>query len=223
MPDKVKEFQWVGRDSKDRDHGFHHRDRRFQKRWRNRSRSFGIGGHVGVEYAEGDDHTSRLAAKGYNNVLFILLYPALAVAGFFVAAKISQVVLPVALKIAIGGLWGDLDEPGAWTSITNMIFLLIGLLVVCWHGVTISYQLIEGMPVAVLGWISVSEPGLNPFANLHNSASRVIGGMVASHGPGVMRAGYRGFKGGVSRALGDLGKIRTAFDSTKSPPSIRNE
>jgi len=172
---------------------------------------------------EGDDHTSRLAAKGYNNVLFILLYPALAVAGFFVAAKISQVVLPVGLKIAIGGLWGDLDEPLVWASITNMVFLLIGLLVVCWYGVTMSYQLIEGMPVAVLGWISVSEPGLNPFANLHNSASRVIGGMVASHGPGAVRAGYRGFKGGVARALGDLGKIRSAFESTKESPSIRND
>ena len=113
---------------------------------------------------EGDDHTSRLAAKGYNNVLFIFLFPVLAVGAVFAATQSGRVATPLLLDLVFAGV-----QQGNSNSIlaapTQFVVALILSLVVL--GITLigAWGLVESLPTAVLGWISTAAPGLNPFAD----------------------------------------------------------
>lgn len=153
---------------------------------------------------EGDTHSSRLAWKGYNNVLFITLFPALAVAGFIAAMAISTVAIPIVLDIGWLGLFGVNPDSmegigGVLSSIASLALFIVAAVLFCWIVVTTAYQLIDTAPTSVLNWISTSEPGLNPFQNFSGRAGQVFGGAThrakaAAVGMGIGRAA-RGVSG----------------------------
>jgi len=129
---------------------------------------------------DGENHTSRLAAKGYNNILFVVLFPILVVGGFFAALSVSNVMIPFLYDYIIMGIYHEpkdiiqvMQEPGK-------IIIFFGLLlIVSWIVIHGSYQLIETAPRAILGWLSDSAPGLNPFQQRGAAAAGGVGVVIS--------------------------------------------
>jgi len=138
----------------------------------------------------GENHTSNLAAKGYNNILFIILYPALAVAGYVAATLISSAALPTVYHLVWDGVVGSTN--GVWTFV-SWVWAAVLIVIVSWMVIHLSYQLIETGPAAVLGWISTAEPGHNPFASLAQRGNQTMAMLLWSRAPG-----------GVGKAAGTI-------------------
>ncbi|HBN8144581.1 TPA: hypothetical protein L3660_004188 [Pseudomonas aeruginosa] len=131
---------------------------------------------------KGEEHTSQMAGKGWNILVFIGFYPMLAVGGLAAAVTITSIGLPI-VNTMMGGLWGMMDNGVAdLTQPFDMLAsLLIGsvmmVLLTCmlfWSVCMTSASLITNFPRTVLNMISFSEPGLNPY---ENTAQGVMGGV----------------------------------------------
>ncbi|WP_137138249.1 hypothetical protein [Pseudomonas asiatica] len=131
---------------------------------------------------KGDEHTSQMAGKGWNTLIFIGFYPALAVGGLAAAVTITSIGLPI-VNSMMAGLWGMMDNGAADLTqpFDAMAGLLIGtvmmVLLTCmlfWSVCMTSASLITNFPRSVLNMISFSEPGLNPY---ENTAQGVMGGV----------------------------------------------
>ncbi len=143
---------------------------------------------------EGRDHTSNLAAKGYNNLLFIAVYPVLVLGGLIVAITVAWVgmyLLNTSTAALYGNIAGDSTEfalPGqsAFGVVGVVLFYLLGALAIIWR----CFTLMETLPITILTWISVGEPGQSPFAGAGDRMQSTIMGWVhrASHHRGSPRA-----------------------------------
>lgn len=131
---------------------------------------------------KGEEHTSKMAGKGWNTLIFIGFYPALAVGGLAAAVTITSIGLPIVNTI-MSGLWGMMDNGVADLSqpFDALAGVLIGsvmmVLLTCllfWSVCITSASLITNFPRTVLNMISFSEPGLNPY---ENTAQGVMGGV----------------------------------------------
>ncbi|VXC94878.1 conserved membrane hypothetical protein [Pseudomonas sp. 8Z] len=131
---------------------------------------------------KGEEHTSQMAGKGWNTLIFIGFYPALAVGGLAAAVTITSIGLPI-VNTMMAGLWGMMDNGAADLSqpFDAIAGLLIGsimmVLLTCmlfWSVCMTSASLITNFPRTVLNMISFSEPGLNPY---ENTAQGVMGGV----------------------------------------------
>jgi len=140
---------------------------------------------AGFAAPKGEEHTSQMSAKGWNALIFIGLYPALAVGGLAAAIVISAIGLAMVQALAMG-MWGMFD-PGtaeAGRPLESLGGILVGglllvgvIILVSWNVVVTSAQLIMTFPRTVLNMISFSEPGLNPY---ENSPQNLMGGLAMS-------------------------------------------
>ncbi|EOU9632201.1 hypothetical protein ACBG90_08220 [Stutzerimonas kunmingensis] len=140
---------------------------------------------AGFAAPKGEEHTSQMSAKGWNALIFIGLYPALAVGGLAAAIVISAIGLAMVQALAMG-MWGMFDPGTAEVgrpleSLGGILvggLLLVGVIIlVSWNVVVTSAQLIMTFPRTVLNMISFSEPGLNPY---ENSPQNLMGGLAMS-------------------------------------------
>jgi hypothetical protein len=134
----------------------------------------------------GEEHTSQMAGKGWNVLVFIGFYPALAVGGLAAAVTITSIGLPL-INMTMSGIWGVMDNGvSGWASpLDNMASLLIGAVIMAlltcllfWSTCITSASLITTFPRTVLNMISFSEPGLNPYENTSQGIMGGVTGMV---------------------------------------------
>jgi hypothetical protein len=167
---------------------------------------------AGMAAPKGEEHTSQLSAKGWNALIFIGLYPALAVGGLAAAITISAVGLSVVVHFGVGLL--GMSDPGvaeAGRPLESLGGILIGgLLLVIVVGlislsvVVTSAQLITTFPRTVLNMIALSEPGLNPY---DNASQGIMGGLSMS--------GRQMLTGAASRVIGrQVGRINRSVGDT---------
>lgn len=140
---------------------------------------------AGFAAPKGEEHTSQMSSKGFNALLFIGLYPALAVGGLMAAIVISAISLAL-VQAGMMGIWGIFDPGTAEVGrpLESLGAILVGgLLLVAvgiylsWLAVITSAQLIMTFPRTVLNMIAFSEPGLNPY---ENSPQNVMSGIAMS-------------------------------------------
>lgn len=156
---------------------------------------------------KGEEHSSQMAAKGWNILVFIGLYPMLAAGGLAAAVVITNVGLPF-VGVMIGGMFGMLDPGTAELGkpLESLAGVLIGGLmlavvfaVLCWSVCVTAAQLITNFPRTVLNMISLGEPALNPYENVSQ-------GVAANIGSTIQRVGTNAVTGqahrGISRLVG---------------------
>ncbi len=160
---------------------------------------------------KGEEHTSQMAAKGWNMLIFIGLYPALAVGGLAAAITLTNLALPL-VNMTMSGMWGMMDNGVAdWTQPFDAIAgVLIGSLIMVlatcflfWTVCTTSASLITSFPRTVLNMVSFSEPGLNPYEQAGQGVMQGVGGIVKA--PLSMAASSIG-RGVISGLVGGRGK-----------------
>lgn len=166
---------------------------------------------AGMAAPKGEEHTSQLSAKGYNSLIFIMLYPALAVGGLAAAIVISAVGLSIAMMFALG-LWGMFDPGTAeigrpLETLGGMLvggtLLVLVMILICWNVVATSAQLITTFPRTVLNMIALSEPGLNPY---ESGVQNLTGGLSAS----ARQVMTSSIGGAVTRHLGRAASGRSS-------------
>lgn len=164
---------------------------------------------------KGEEHTSQMAGKGWNMLIFIGLYPALAVGGLAAAVTITSLALPL-VNILMGGIIGmsdngvaDLTQPldALAGAIIGFVIVTLATAMLFWSVCMTSATLITTFPRTVLNMVSFSEPGLNPYENTSQGIMGNITGMVKmplatvgrqvigkfmQGGPGVGRPGAGG-------------------------------
>ncbi|MFI8381980.1 hypothetical protein [Pseudomonas sp. NPDC079086] len=167
---------------------------------------------AGFAAPKGEEHTSQMSAKGWNALIFIGLYPALAVGGLAAAIVISAIGLAMVQALAMG-LWGMFDPGTAEVGrpleslggiLIGGLLLVVVIILLSWNVVVTSAQLITTFPRTVLNMISFSEPGLNPYENapqnlmggLSTSARQVLTGAISravtpSRNPSPLQGGGR--------------------------------
>lgn len=135
---------------------------------------------------KGEEHSSQMAGKGWNVLVFVLLYPVLSFAGITAAIVITGVGIPL-LNVMMGGLWGMLDESISGSYIDQGVSLIIGGTVyivlyafLAWSLVTTAAQLISNFPRTVLNMITFSEPGLSPYENVSSDVASRASGLMKS-------------------------------------------
>lgn len=150
---------------------------------------------AGMAAPKGEEHSSQLSAKGWNTLVFIGFYPALAVGGLAAAIVISSIGLSIVTMFSMG-IWGMYD-PGvseAGRPLESMGGVIIGGLVMlvitvmlAWNVVVVSAQLITQFPRSVLNMVAISEPGLNPYENAPQGLSGSISGFIRTPLDAVVR------------------------------------
>ena len=142
---------------------------------------------------EGRAHTSNLAAKGYNNLLFVMLYPTLAIGGFVAASAVCWIGMFLLNQLIaeqflsqLGGIVGGVAH-GLGTVLAFAGIYLVG----AWMIVNMSFSLIQSFPRTILNWLSASEAGMNAF---EQGGQRVLGSAgvlvskTVSSGAGITKA-----------------------------------
>ncbi|WP_248747869.1 hypothetical protein [Pseudomonas sp. MWU12-2037] len=132
---------------------------------------------------KGEEHSSHMAAKGWNVLIFITLYPLLAVGGLAASVVITGIGLPL-LNLFMSGIWGMFDSSasGGWgEAAAGMLVggvLMVGIFgFMAWSLCMTAAQLITSFPRSVLNMVSFSEPGLSPYENV---SSGVMGGITGA-------------------------------------------
>jgi len=145
---------------------------------------------------EGSNHTSNLAAKGYNNMLYVMLYPVLAIGGFVAAMSINWIGMYMLNQLIGEQFMNQLG--GGLGLLTHGIGTLVGFaflyLACAWIIVNTSFNLITAFPRTILNWLSTADPGHNAFDN--------GGHQVLGSGVGVLRS-----IGGPGRAVQAVKKL----------------
>lgn len=155
---------------------------------------------------KGEEHTSQMAAKGWNVLVFIGLYPVLAVAGLCAAIVVTGIGLPLA-TLLMSGLWGMFDAGVASKPMDGLAGMMIGgVVLICtycfliWTICITSAQLITQFPRTVLNMVSFNEPGLNPYEQAGQGVMSGVSGIAKSF---TARHGLIGntVHSGISRLL----------------------
>lgn len=150
---------------------------------------------AGMAAPKGEEHSSQLSAKGWNTLVFIGFYPALAVGGLAAAIVISSIGLSIVTMFSMG-IWGMYD-PGVSEAgrplesmggvIVGGLVMLIITVMLAWNVVVVSAQLITQFPRSVLNMVAISEPGLNPYENAPQGLSGSISGFIKTPIDAVVR------------------------------------
>lgn len=151
---------------------------------------------AGMAAPKGEEHSSQLSAKGWNTLVFIGFYPALAVGGLAAAIVISSIGLSIVTMFSMG-IWGMYDpgvseagrplESMGGVVIGGVVMLAITVLL-AWNVVVVSAQLITQFPRSVLNMVAISEPGLNPYENAPQGLTGTITGFVKTPFDAVVRS-----------------------------------
>jgi conjugal transfer/type IV secretion protein DotA/TraY len=156
---------------------------------------------------KGEEHTSQMAAKGWNMLIFIGLYPALAVGGLAAAITITSLALPL-VNMTMSGMWGmtdngvaDLSQPFDALAgvIIGTVIMVLATCFLFWSVCLTSASLITNFPRTVLNMVSFSEPGLNPYENTSQGVMGSITGMVKAPMSQVTRSAVSGAMSRLSR------------------------
>jgi len=156
---------------------------------------------------KGEEHTSQMAAKGWNVLVFIGLYPVLSVAGLCAAIVVTGIGLPL-VTLLMSGLWGMFDAGVASKPMDGLMGMVLGgVVIICtycfliWTTCIISAQLITQFPRTVLNMVSFNEPGLNPYEQAGQGVMSGVSGLAKSL---TSRHGLIGgtVSTGISRLLG---------------------
>lgn len=115
---------------------------------------------------EGGTFLSNVAKKGFNNALFIFLFPLFAIGGLVVSLAISW----VGMKILNHFIYISFEGLKGFTLPFDALGHIIIYVVLAWMIMTSSLSLIQGLPRTVLNMFSLSQPGLNQFDNKHEDA-----------------------------------------------------
>jgi len=160
---------------------------------------------------KGEEHSSQMAAKGWNILVFIGLYPMLAAGGLAAAIVITNVGLPF-VGIMMGGVFGMFDPGTAEVGrpLESLAGILIGGLVtvivfaiLCWSVCVTAAQLITNFPRTVLNMISIGEPALNPYENVSQGVASSVGGTLQR---AVVGTATGHITKGISRIVGGRGR-----------------
>lgn len=132
---------------------------------------------------EGDTFLSNVAKKGINNVMFIALFPVLAIGGLVASLSISWIgisLLNHLAYLAFKGMEG-------WTLPFDILGIVLIYVVLAWMIMMNSLSLIQVFPRTILNWLSLSQPGLNQFEGAHLDAKDKL--MSAVNPSGLLRQG----------------------------------
>lgn len=151
---------------------------------------------------EGRDHTSNLAAKGYNNFLFVTLFPILAIGGLIAAMAVSWVGISLLNHSLAGQFVSELGGySGAWALITRGLPTLLGfILLYCallWMVLTTSFNLVQAFPRTILDWLSTAPAGASAFQQAAEHAGGMAIGVYnrgGGHSAGHMVGGPKAHK-----------------------------
>jgi conjugal transfer/type IV secretion protein DotA/TraY len=114
---------------------------------------------------EGNAHTSNLASKGYNNMLYVMLYPVLSIGGFVAAMSINWIGMYM-LNQLIGEQFAN-QLGGGLGLLTHGLGTLVGFaflyLACAWILVNTSFNLIQSFPRTILNWLSTAPAGGNAY------------------------------------------------------------
>jgi len=156
---------------------------------------------------KGEEHSSQMAAKGWNIIIFILLYPVLAVGGLAAAIVVTNIALPLAalMATAMFGLFdpgtAELGKPleAIAAMLIGGLATAIAFVVMCWSFCVTSAQLITGFPRTVLNMVSFGEPALNPY---ENASQGVASGITRSLQHSITAPLVGQMNTGISRIIG---------------------
>lgn len=155
---------------------------------------------------KGEEHSSQMAAKGWNILAFIGLYPMLSAGGLAAAVVIMNIGLPF-VGIMMSGILGMFDPGTAELGkpLDHLAGVLLGgavtiivYAILCWSVCVTSAQLITTFPRTVLNMISLGEPALNPYENVTQSVGTQVGGSLQRVAVG---AAMTKVSGGISRLV----------------------
>jgi len=153
---------------------------------------------------EGQAFISNVAKKGINNILFITLFPTLAIGGLVASLAISWIGMSLVnhfIYIGFQSLFGIGTFP---LTFVGMCFIYVAL---AWSVMVSSLNLIQEFPRKILNWISLSEPGLSPFENAHESVhGALVGGRISSLASGAIN---RMGNAESTRAIKSVAKINS--------------
>jgi len=157
---------------------------------------------------EGSNHTSNLAAKGYNNMLYVMLYPVLAIGGFIAAMSINWVGMYMLNQMIgeqfsnqMGGLLGFLAH-----GIPTLLGFTLLYLGCAWVIVNTSFNLITAFPRTILNWLSTSDPGHNAF---DSGGHQVIGAVgTVQHRLGHAYNGIKALVSGPEKPSAGEGEVK---------------
>lgn len=156
---------------------------------------------------KGEEHSSQMAAKGWNILVFIGLYPMLAAGGLAAAVVVTNIGLPF-VGVMMGGVFGMFD--GGTAELGKPLEALAGILIgglitvivfaiLCWSICVTSAQLITQFPRTVLNMVSFNEPGLNPYDNAAQGVGGSIGGTIQR---AVIGQATAKINSGISKIIG---------------------
>ena len=152
---------------------------------------------------EGNTLLSNVAKKGINNVMFIALFPVLAVGGLVASLSISWIGISLLnhfVYLAFKAMMG-------WTIAFDIVGVVLIYVVLAWMIMINSLSLIQLFPRTILNWLSLSQPGLNQFGDAHLDAKDKLmapvqpANLIGEGGSGVRRAES-------SRSLGQASEMR---------------
>jgi conjugal transfer/type IV secretion protein DotA/TraY len=163
---------------------------------------------------EGSTHTSNLAAKGYNNMLYVMLYPVLAIGGFVAAMSINWIGMYM-LNQMIGEQFAN-QLGGGLGMITHGLGTLVGFaflyLACAWIIVNTSFNLIQAFPRTILNWLSTADAGHNAYDQGGHQVLGV-GGVIMHKAGGLNR---------IESMMGKLGpgQKKLSGQAPKNSPEV---
>ena len=137
---------------------------------------------------EGDTFLSNVAKKGINNVMFIALFPVLAIGGLVASLSVSWIGISLLnhfAYLAFKGMEG-------WTLPFDIVGIVLIYVVLAWMIMMNSLSLIQVFPRTILNWLSLSQPGLNQFEGAHLDAKDKL--MSTVNPSGLLRQGSGGLR-----------------------------
>jgi hypothetical protein len=145
---------------------------------------------------DGNTVVNDIAKKGANNILFIALFPTLAIGGLVASLAISWIGMGLLNQFAYAGFKSIL---GVGTFPLAFIGVLAIYVVLAWSIIVTSLNLIQEFPRQILNWISLSAPGLSPYQDSHaNVRDVLLGGRISG---AINKATDRSRKKGNQNAI----------------------
>lgn len=158
---------------------------------------------------DGNTMISDVAKKGANNILFIVLFPTLALGGLVASLAISWIGMGLVNQFTYTGFQAIV---GFGTFPLAFIGILAIYVVLAWTVLMSSLNLIQEFPRTILNWISLSSPGVSPFKDKHEGINSVL-----MAGPLSRTAGS------AVRSISNSGGVKGAISGGKNLASTARE
>lgn len=122
----------------------------------------------------GKSMVANVAYKGFNNILYVFIYPIFLIGGLIAGMAVSWLgmyLLNSFIYAQFSSVYTLLSVVGAVIG-TLLLYIIMAYLIMI-----NSFGLILNLPKTILGWISISQPGLNQFGDQSNLHSSIFGGI----------------------------------------------